>query len=131
MKVRGVDFILHPVQDIAAGVRFYRDVLGLPLEVWSEADRWAEFDCGNVTLVLQGGEASAPSGARPKLALAVDDIDQAHAALRARGATVLHPPQDYGVCRAFEIRDPDGNAILLHRRADGTFGPASNLPAAP
>ncbi|MBI2510431.1 MAG: VOC family protein [Opitutae bacterium] len=128
MKIRGVDFILHPVGAIAPAVAFYRDVLGLRLETYGEPERWAEFDCGNVTLVLQGGAASAPAASRAKLALAVDDIDAAHARLIACGATVLQAPQDYGVCRAFEIRDPDGNTILLHRRADGTFGSAPPPP---
>jgi hypothetical protein len=31
-------------------------------------------------------------------------------------------PQDWGVCQSLEIFDPDGNPILLHHRADGTFG---------
>lgn len=52
-------------------------------------------------------------------------IDVAHAALTAYGAAVLHPPQDHSVCRAFEIHDPAGNAILLHRRTDGTCGQTS------
>lgn len=121
MKIRGVDFILHSVGDIEAAVAYYRDVLGLRLEVCGAAESWAEFDCGNVTLVLQGG-AAASSTSRAKLALAVDDIETAHAWLTAHGAAILQTPQDYGVCRAFEIRDPDGNTILLHRRADGTFG---------
>lgn len=123
MKIRGVDFILHSVSDHATAVAFYRDVLRVPLEVSSEEARWAEFDCGNVTLVLQSGVAVTPEASRTKLALAVDDIDAAHAWLTAHGAPGLTPPIDYGVCRAFEVRDPDGNIILLHRRADGTSGP--------
>lgn len=129
MKIRGVEFVLHSVSDIASAVAFYRDVLGLRLEAYGEAERWAEFDCGNVTLVLQGGVAATAAVSHTKLALAVDDIDQAHAWLIARGATVLQPPQDYGVCRAFAMRDPDGNTILLHRRADGTFGQTPSSPA--
>jgi hypothetical protein len=38
-------------------------------------------------------------------------------------------PTDYSVCHAAAILDPDGNTVLLHRRADGTFG--QNAGSAP
>ena len=40
------------VADVDAVLPFYRDMLGLPQEVYSEPDQWAEFNCGNVTLSL-------------------------------------------------------------------------------
>jgi predicted enzyme related to lactoylglutathione lyase len=122
MKIRGTDFIMFHVSDLATAVRFYRDALGLPLEICSEEHRWAEFDCGNITLALRAGETVVESGTGARLALAVDDIDTAYAELTARHAWILQPPQDHGLCRAFAVEDPDGNVILLHRRADGTFG---------
>ncbi|ACB75131.1 VOC family protein [Opitutus terrae] len=123
MKIRGVDFVMLQVSDIVAATEFYRDLLGLRCAIYSAEDRWAEFDCGNVTLVLHGGETVAAGGTGTRVALAVADIDAAHAELDARGARLLSPVQDYGVCRAFEVLDPDGNPLLLHHRADGTFGP--------
>lgn len=120
MKIRGVDFVLYRVGDLSQAVEFYRDTLGLPLTV--ESEDWCEFDVGNVTLALQPGQkAGQRNGAR--IAFAVDDIDDAYAKLSAKGTSVPQRPQDYGVCRAFEVLDPDGNRLLLHRRADGTFGP--------
>jgi predicted enzyme related to lactoylglutathione lyase len=123
MKIRGVDFVLLRVSDLSRAVQFYRDVLGLKLETHSVEYQWAELDCGNVTLSLRGGETPV-AGAGARVTLAVDDIDRAHAELTARGAPVPGPIQDFGVCRAFEVLDPDGNALLLHRRADGSFGPS-------
>ena len=122
MKIRGTDFLMYRVSDLARAVKFYRDALGLPLEIYSEEYHWAEFDCGNLTLALLAGETLAGWGDRARIALAVDDIDGAFAELTAQGIAVPHPPQDHGVCRAFEVFDPDGNSILLHHRADGTFG---------
>lgn len=121
-KIRGVDFVLYRVSDLARAVEFYRDVLGLKLEMHHPEYQWAEFDCGNVTLGLHGGEAPA-TGAGAQVALAVDDIDGARAELSVQGARIPGPIHDSGVCRAFEVLDPDGNSVLLHRRADGTFGP--------
>ena len=123
MKIRGVDFVMLPVADLAAAARFYRDVLGIPQSILSEEDQWAEFDCGNVTLALMGGERPAASrAAEGRIALAVEDIHAAFVELQHQGATVVGEPTDHGVCWHLEVRDPDGHAVILHRRADGTAG---------
>ena len=59
MKIRGVDFVMLAVSDLARAARFYRETLGLPQEVYSEEWQWAEFDCGNLTLSLKGDSAPA------------------------------------------------------------------------
>lgn len=147
MKIRGVDFVMYRVSDLARAVEFYRDALGLQLEMHSPEYQWAEFDCGNVTLSLHGSQldtaagagdpgpasskaAPAPATHGARITLAVDDIDAAFAEMGARGVRVSQPLQDFGVCRAFEILDPDGNPLLLHRRRDGTFGREIPLPHA-
>lgn len=122
MNIRGTDFIMYCVSDLARAVAFYRDVLGLPLRVCNDEWHWAELDCGNVTLALHGGQAIGAPGSGARVALAVADIDAAYAELIASGARISEPPQDYGTCRAFEVLDPDGNTLLLHQRADGTCG---------
>lgn len=122
MKVRGVDFVIYRVNDIERAVAFYREELGLPLEVHSVEHQWAEFNCGNVTLSLFGGSDITPAGSAARVAFAVDDIDEAYARLTAHGVRTGGPPQDWGVCQSLQVFDPDGNAILLHHRTDGTFG---------
>lgn len=123
MKIRGTDFVMIPVSDLAAAARFYRDVLGLPQDIYCEQHQWAEFNCGNVTLALKGGARVVEGGIGARLALAVDDIAAAYAELQRKGARIVGRPQDHGVCQHLEILDPDGNMIILHHRADGTFGP--------
>jgi catechol 2,3-dioxygenase-like lactoylglutathione lyase family enzyme len=122
MKIRGVDFVMYRVNDIGRAVAFYRDVLGLTLEFQSDEHQWAEFACGNVTLSLFGGSDITATGSAARVALAVDDIAAAHDELLARGVAMGGRPQDWGVCKSLEVFDPDGNAILLHHRADGAFG---------
>ena len=122
MKIRGIDFVMFEVSDLAAAAHFYRDVLGLPQEIYNEEYRWAEFDCGNITLALKGAATVVEGGTGVRLALAVDDVEAAHAELQRKGARVVSGPQDHGVCQAVEVLDPDGNVIILHHRADGTFG---------
>jgi predicted enzyme related to lactoylglutathione lyase len=126
MKIRGVDFIMYPVSDLARAAKFYRDFLGLPQEVYSEEWQWAEFNCGNLTLSLKGGEKLPEPVTGGHIALAVDDVQAVCKELKRQGVRIVKEPQDFGCCQAMEILDPDGNHVILHRRADGTFGP--NLP---
>jgi len=117
--------VLFPVADLARAAKFYREVLGLPQDIYSEDGQWAEFDCGNLTLALHGGSQLPGAAAGGRLALAVDDIHAAHAELKDRGVRIQSGPTDYAVCWAMEVLDPDGNLVILHHRADGTFGPAA------
>jgi predicted enzyme related to lactoylglutathione lyase len=123
MKIKGTDFVLYHVSDLATAARFYRELLGLPQITFSEEWQWAEFSCGNVTLALKGGEKPSTKPAGNRISLAVDDIHSACAELQKLGVSVVREPTDYSVCWAMEIRDPDGNTVILHQRADGTCGP--------
>lgn len=125
MKIRGTDFVMYLVSDLARAASFYRDVLGLPQEVYSEEWQWAEFDCGNLTLSLKDGEKLPETILGGRVAIAVEDIQAAHAKLKKKGVRILSEPRDHSVCWAMEILDPDGNMVILHQRADGTFGQGS------
>jgi len=122
MKIRGTDFVMFQVTDLARAARFYREAIGLRQEICDEALQWAEFDCGNVTLSLHGGNKLPEANARGRIALAVDDVQAAYAELKTKGVRMPGEPADFGVCQALEVLDPDGNTIILHHRADGTFG---------
>jgi predicted enzyme related to lactoylglutathione lyase len=128
MKIRGTDFVLFAVSDLDWAAKFYREVLGLSQEVYSAEWQWAEFNCVNVTLSLKGGEAVPKAGSVGHIALAVDDVRAACEDLKRQGVPVEKGVQDFGCCQSLEILDPDGNRVILHHRADGTFGP--NPPGA-
>jgi predicted enzyme related to lactoylglutathione lyase/DNA gyrase inhibitor GyrI len=122
VRVRGIDFVLYPVGNLAKAAAFYREVLGLKQELYSEEWHWAEFSCGNLTLALKGDEPRAAGDPGPRLALAVEDVPTACTVLKNQGARVVSEPMDYGCCCAAEILDPDGNRLILHHRADGSVG---------
>jgi predicted enzyme related to lactoylglutathione lyase len=122
MKIRGTDFVMYQVSNIARAARFYREILGLPQEVYSRKWNWAEFNCGNVTLSLCGGMKLPKKIAGGRIALAVKSVRAAHAELKKKKVRILQAPQDYSVCQAMIVADPDGNPIVLHQRADGTCG---------
>lgn len=122
MKIRGADFFAYLVSDLKRSASFYRDVLGLTQTEYREDWQWAEFDCGNLTLTLYGGATLPEMVLGGRIALAVDDIHEAHRALRERGASLLRPPFELSGCWHLEILDPDRNMVILHQRKDGTTG---------
>jgi len=91
MKVRGTDFVMFQVTDLARAARFYRETLGLTQEVYDEESQWAEFDCGNVTLCLHGGIKLAGGTAGGRIALAVEDVEAACAELKSKGVRMVSP----------------------------------------
>ena len=125
MHIRGTDFVMFLVSDLTRAVGFYRDVLGLRCEIESAEYQWAEFDCGNVTLSLKGSAVADGTEAGGRIALAVDNVYKAYEELRQRGVHVEGTPVDSGFCVALEVCDPDGNVVILHQRADGSYGQSS------
>ena len=118
MNVERVDFVSFLTQDIQRAKRFYTDVLGLPIESEGESDM--ELTCGQVTLDIFDpssiGQSFSPSPAG--LALRVSDVDASRAELEAKGVVFDGETIETGVCKQAWFKDPDGNALMLHRRFD-------------
>jgi catechol 2,3-dioxygenase-like lactoylglutathione lyase family enzyme len=118
MQVEHVDFVSFLTQDILRAKRFYSEVLGLEIETEGESD--LEFRAGQVTLDIFDpssiGQPFAPSPAG--LALRVPDVDATRAELEAKGVEFDGDTLETSVCRQAWFKDPDGNALMLHRRYD-------------
>jgi catechol 2,3-dioxygenase-like lactoylglutathione lyase family enzyme len=116
VEVERVDFVSFLTQDIPRAKRFYAETLGLEIETEGEHD--LEFRAGQVTLDVFDpssiGQPFAPSPAG--LALRVPDVAAARAELEAKGVEFDGETKDTGVCHMAFFRDPDGNALMLHRR---------------
>ena len=120
--VTGVDFISIPTTDLDRARSFYGDVLGLEAsQVYQRGDApamGAEFETGTVTLALIDSAAIGrdfQANTLP-LALRVDDVEAARAALEAKGVSFAADTLDTGVCHMAFFADPDGNALMLHQR---------------
>ena len=116
IRVERVDFVSFLTQDIQRAKAFYAETLGLEIETEGPDDM--EFRAGQVTLDIfnpaSQGQPFAPSPAG--LALRVPDVAAARAALEAKGVEFLGETLDTGVCHMAFFQDPDGNALMLHRR---------------
>jgi catechol 2,3-dioxygenase-like lactoylglutathione lyase family enzyme len=127
LGVERADFVAVPVQDLKRADDFYGGTLGLKRNP-NSSDRWVEYELGNVTLALVSPEAIGPDfrakAHQLPIGLRVDDVEEARAKLEAEGVEFAHETIDSGVCRLATFRDPDGNALQLHRRyapyRDGT-----------
>ena len=117
MIVERTDFVSVPVTDMERATGFYRDTLGLEQVT---AHGFPEFQLGeNVSLYLIdmeqiGQQFTAPHTAH--MALRVADVDEARRELEARGVEFHGETRDSSVCHMAFFTDPDGNALMLHRR---------------
>ena len=111
--LRQVDCVQIPVPDLDAGLRFYRDGLGLELK-WRHATQ-AGLRLGDTELVLQTE--------RPDLEtdFLVDSAEEAVRRVEAAGGTVLSGPDDIPVGRMAVVSDPFGNPLVLLDLSKGTF----------
>lgn len=112
--------------DIAASIKFWRDVMGLQMTYGDEEMGYAYFETGSAGIELLTrvgfasvlGEAfvSTPQGYPAVLDFRVEDVDAAYADLVSRGATAVAGPQDrpaWGV-RSAHLSDPDGYIVELY-----------------
>ena len=118
MQVERTDFVSVPVTDLERSTRFYGETLGL--EQVPGHGAWPEFQLGeNVSLYLMdptniGQEFSGPHTAN--IALRVADVDEVRRELEENGVEFQGDVLDTGVCHMAFFHDPDGNALMLHRR---------------
>ncbi len=113
MQVEQVDFVSVPTRDAARAVGWYRDVLGLPVSEYTDA----EVEAPGLTLSFWSPEEQGEAFVANEngIALRVADVEAAFEEVRAAGAEVIGI-EDSGVCHMGFVKDPDGNVVILHRR---------------
>ena len=112
MEILAGRVLIRPV-DPERSLAFYRDVLGLA--VYREFPGGTVFFLGGGHLEVSGRrEPGEEADDRVRLWVQVRDIDAAHDALRARGATVLREPrrEPWGLDEMW-VADPDGLRIAV------------------
>jgi catechol 2,3-dioxygenase-like lactoylglutathione lyase family enzyme len=115
--VERTDFVSVPVTDLERSIRFYEETLGLARTPGVVG--WPEFETGNVSLYLVdptniGQEFAGPHTAH--IALRVPNVEEARRELEGKGVAFRGETLDTGVCHMAFFHDPDGNALMLHRR---------------
>ena len=104
---RKVDCIRLYVQDLEAGLAFYRDRLGHEL-IWRSATAAGlRLPESEAELVLQTEEQ------RQEVDLLVDSADEAAKWVEQAGGKVIVPPFDIQIGRCVVLEDPWGNPLVL------------------
>lgn len=112
-QVERIDFVNIATRDPERSRAWYRDLLGLE----EDPNNPAELTAGQVTLTFWNPEEEGIEF-KPNIAgfaVRVPDVDAAKGDLEAKGVEFVGSG-DTGVCKMAVCLDPDGNAVILHRR---------------
>ena len=101
-----------PLDDVPAGVRHYRDVLGFQVNYEQEDIGVLDRDEARLVLIARTPRHTGIGSAY----LYVRDADALHAELLMKGADVQSEPvsQPWGL-REFSVLDPEGNRLTFGR----------------
>ena len=116
IQVKELAFVFHAVKDVPAARKFYEGFLGLKVGQQAEVGPglwWIEYDLAGQALCISNACPGVPSSS---VALEVADLDAARAAAQTAGLALPGEIMEFPPCRMFQIKDPDGNELMLHQR---------------
>jgi predicted enzyme related to lactoylglutathione lyase len=119
-RIGGISLVIVPSTDQDRAIEFYEGVLGFEKRTdipFGGDYRWVEVypPNGTTAIALAPPRSGGPTSVETGITLTTDDIDAAHAEMRARGADVDAEVARMGdpVPPMFWFRDPDGNTLMV------------------
>jgi lactoylglutathione lyase len=106
-----LSYVIEFIADMDRAVRFYRDIIGLPLKFQSPG--WSEFATGDITLALHPASEKNPAG-KVEMGFNVPNLQEFHAEMQAKGVGFLMAPakQDFGGMLA-QFVDSEGAHVTV------------------
>ena len=104
-----INYVELPAKDLGAAKIFYATVFG-----WALTDFGPTYSCtmtGDVDMGLQGDTADATAGPLP--VIAVEQLEDALAAVTKAGGIITRPIFSFPGGRRFQFRDPNGNELAV------------------
>ena len=109
MQNGNLDFVVLNVPDLAAARAFYTEQFGLAVDTESPAFIQFRRAAGAVFALQPATNATSYTGL--ELWWNVENADQAHDELAARGVPIAEPLRDLPFGRVFAVSDPAGNIL--------------------
>jgi predicted enzyme related to lactoylglutathione lyase len=119
IKVNEAAFFAYPVTDMTRARKFYEGLLGLKPTAEPTTVPWIEYELGNATLGLGNYPGWTPSRDGAMIAFEVDDFEESISELKQAGVPVHYDSTETPICHFAIIRDPDDNAVMIHKRKPG------------
>ena len=117
-KLLGPDFISLQVRNLSASRTFYTEMLGLTVDPQFDTPEVIVFDTNSIPFALSQAKVNLDEAPQPgwgvTLWIDCDSVNELHAKLEAKGATIITPPYDSPFGRAFVFIDPDGYRITAN-----------------
>lgn len=110
--------------DVPGMVEFYTKALGFDLKARFPDERepsWAWLERDAAAILIEAAEEGLAGANRCGAALYLDvaDADALYTEFTGRGFTIAEPPADTpNATREFELRDPDGNRLIVGSRIE-------------
>jgi len=114
--INEVAFVAIAVSDKERARKFYQETLELKPARTQMEGGWVEYDLGATTIGVGCHPAWQPSRDGTTVAFEVDDFDKTFAKLKERGVVFDMDKTETPVCWMAQLRDPDGNKLLIHKR---------------
>jgi lactoylglutathione lyase len=116
-----LNYVIEFVADMDRAVKFYRDVLRLPLKFQSPG--WSEFSTGETSLALHPASEKNPAGSL-ELGFNVTNLERFHQEMTAKGVqfSLLPTKQDFGGILA-QFLDSEGRPCSVAEQTANTANP--------
>jgi lactoylglutathione lyase len=109
LVLRKIDCVMVPVDDLDAGIEFYRRTFGVQLSWRDATSAGLSMPETDAEIVLHTMDLPPELGVH----YLVDDVDAATASYVEGGCTVTVAPFDIAVGRCAVLRDPYGNPLCI------------------
>ena len=103
-------YVIKFVTDMDKSIKFYRDILGLPLKL--QSPKWTEFKTGKTILALHLTTSKKIAGT-VQLGFNTDKIDAFYKELKSKKVKFTRPPVALRGIKLAEFLDNSGTACTL------------------
>jgi predicted enzyme related to lactoylglutathione lyase len=97
------------VADLRRSLRYYVEVLGFANAEWG-GDEFTCVSRDGADIYLSVGDQGQPG---TWVWIGVSDTEVLHEEYKAKGAVILHPPENFPWACEMKVRDPDGHVLRL------------------